>query len=100
MFYAVLTLISRVSFKAKTSFYVFKGYPRHRENRENAKKKIPVRGNTWNLELLSKLRENTGNFFKTQGILLAQVVNALILKVKDIAIFAAKKNPFFFPEAG
>ena len=36
--------------------------------------------------------QNTG---KTQGILLAQVVNALILKVKDIAIFAAKKIHFF-----
>ena len=31
---------------------------------------------------------------KTQGILLAQFVNALILKVKDIAIFAAKKSIF------
>ena len=44
--------------------------------------------NTGNL----KICQNTG---KTQGILLAQVVNALILKVKDIAIFAAKKIPFF-----
>ena len=30
------------------------------------------------------------NFAKTQGILFAQVVNSLILKVTDIAIFAAK----------
>ena len=78
-----------------------------------------VRENTGNLEILSKHREfcqNTGNYVKiqgilskyrefcqntgkTQGILLAQVVNALILKVKDIAIFAAKKS-IFFPEAG
>ena len=36
---------------------------------------------------------------KTQGILLAQVVNVLILKVKDIAVVAAKKN-HFFPEVG
>ena len=36
-----------------------------------------------------------GNFVKTQGILLAQVVNTLILKVKDIAIVAAKKSFFF-----
>ena len=43
--------------------------------------------------------QNTGNFVKTQGILLSQVVNVLILKVKDIAIVAIKKNPFF-PEAG
>ena len=39
------------------------------------------------------------NLGKTQGILLAQVVNVLILKVKDIAIVAAKKS-IFFPEAG
>ena len=71
-------------------------------------KKIPVRENTANLEILSKHRE-FGNFVKTQekqwgfclntgktqGILLAQVVNVLILKVKDIAIVAAKKLFFF-----
>ena len=39
-----------------------------------------------------------GNFAKTQGILFAQVVNSLILKVKDIAIFAAKIS-ICFPEA-
>ena len=33
------------------------GYPRHRENRENGKKKIPVMENTGNLEILSKHRE-------------------------------------------
>ena len=57
--------------------------------------KFAVRENTWNLEMLSKHREfcqNTGN---TQGILLAQVENTLIQKVKDIAIFAAKKSIFF-----
>ena len=31
-----------------------------------------------------------GYFAKTQGIWFAQVVNSLILKVKDISIFAAK----------
>ena len=40
-----------------------------------------------------------GNFAKTQGILFAQVVNSLILKVKDIVIFAVKIS-IFFPEAG
>ena len=35
--------------------------------------------------MLSKHRENIGNF----------VVNVLILKVKDIAIVAAKKSNFF-----
>ena len=40
-----------------------------------------------------------GNFAKTQGILFAQVVNSLILKVKDTAIFAAKIS-IFFPVAG
>ena len=43
-------------------------------------KKIPVRGK--NCEF--------GNFAKTHGILFAQVVNSLILKVKDIAIIATK----------
>ena len=50
---------------------------------------------TGNLEILSKRRENTGNFLKTQGILLAQVVNVLILKVKDIAIVSETKSIFF-----
>ena len=73
------------------------GYPRHRENRGQGKwpKKIPVRENTGNLEMLSKHREFCLNTGKTQGILLAQVINVLILKVKDIAKVAAKKNPFF-----
>ena len=65
------------------------GYPRHRENRENDQKKNPCQG---------KHRE-FGNFAKTQGILFAQVVNSLILKVKDTAIFAVKIS-IFFPEVG
>ena len=36
-----------------------------------------------------------GNFTKTQGIWFAQVVNSLILKVKDISKFAAKISNFF-----
>ena len=47
-----------------------------------------------------KRREFCLNTGKTQGVLLAQVVNVLILKVKDIAIVAAKKKSIFFPEAG
>ena len=43
-----------------------------------------------------KYREFCLNTGKTRGILLAQVVNVLILKVKDIALVATKKNPFFF----
>ena len=35
-----------------------------------------------------------GNLAKIQGILFAQVINSLILKVKDIAIFAAKISIF------
>ena len=54
-----------------------------------------VRENTGNLEILSKHREFCLNKGKTQGILLAQIVNVLILNVKDIAIFAAKKIHFF-----
>ena len=60
-------------------------------------KKFCVRENTGNLEILPKHRENTGNLEilpkkqgKTQGIWFAQVLNSLILKVKDISIFAAK----------
>ena len=56
-------------------------------------KKFCVRENTGNLEILPKHRE-FGNFTKktgkTQGIWFAQVLNSLILKVKDISIFAAK----------
>ena len=51
------------------------------------------------LEILSKHREFCLITGKTQGILLAHVVNVLILKVKDIAIVAAKIN-HFCPEAG
>ena len=36
-----------------------------------------------------------GNFANTQRILFVQVVNSLILKVKDIAIFAVKHSIFF-----
>ena len=38
-----------------------------------------------------------GNFAKTQGIWFALVVNSLILKVKDILIFAAKIYQDFYP---
>ena len=58
-------------------------------------KKFPVRETTGNLEIWSKHREFGQNTGKTQGILLAQVVNVPILKVKDIAIVAAKKSIFF-----
>ena len=54
------------------------GYPLHRENRENGQK-IPCQGK----------HRKFGNFVKTQGktqgILLAQVVNALILKVPQVS---------------
>ena len=51
------------------------------------------------VKIQGKQREFCLNKGKTQGILLAQVVNVMILKVKDIAIVAAKKI-HFFPEAG
>ena len=35
-----------------------------------------------------------GNLAKTQGIWFAQVVNSLILKVKDMLVFAAKISKF------
>ena len=45
------------------------------------------------------IRENRefGNFAKTQGILFAQGVNFLILKIQNIAIFAVK---FSYSEIG
>ena len=42
-----------------------------------------------NIPCLGKDRE-FGNVAKTQGICFAQVVNSLILKVKDVSIFVAK----------
>ena len=55
------------------------------KTRKMAKKK-PVRKNTGNLETLSKHREFCINTGKTQGILLAEVVNVLILKVnRDVS---------------
>ena len=50
-------------------------------------------GETGKMATNFPVRENTGNFInvaKTQGIWLAQVVNSLILKVKDISQFAAE----------
>ena len=63
-------------------------YPLHRENRENGGEKS-VRENTGNLAIFAKTQEK-------DRILFAQVVNSLILKVKDISIFAAKISSFFF----
>ena len=40
-----------------------------------------------------------GNSAKTLGILFAQVINSLILKVKESVIFVAEFS-IFFPEAG
>ena len=56
------------------------GYPLHRENRENGQKMSGKTQKIW------KFCQNTG---KTQGIWFAQVVNSLVLKVKDIFKFAA-----------
>ena len=52
-------------------------------------KKIPVR----------ELHREFRNFTKTHRILFAEVVNSLILKVKNISIFATKIS-IFFPECG
>ena len=54
------------------------GYPRHRENYQ----KKSLSGKT---KEICKFCQNTR---ETQGILFAQDVNSLILKVKDSAIFA------------
>ena len=55
----------------------------HRENRENGPKN----------SLQGKHRE-LRNFAKTQGVLFAQVVNSLIIKMEDISIFATKYSIF------
>ena len=68
------------------------GYPLHRENRENGQRNS-LSGKA---QGIWKFCQNVG---KTQGILFAQVVNSLILKVRDTAIFAAKISTFF-PEVG
>ena len=62
------------------------GYPRHRENRKTGKitKRNPCQ----------RKHRKLGNFAKTQGYLFAPVVNSLILKAKDIAIFAADISIF------
>ena len=75
--------------------YSVAGYPRHRENRENDTKNIPCQGKHREFGIFAKAQEKHRKFGKTQGILLGQVVNSLILKVKDIAIFAAKISIFF-----
>ena len=65
------------------------GHPLHkesRENRENGQKKS-LSGKA---QGIWKCCQSTG---KTQGIWFAQVVNSLILKVKDISKFAAKNSP-------
>ena len=58
------------------------GYPLHRENRENGQKN-PCQG----------IHRELGNFAKTQGIWFTQLVNSLIVKIKDISKFAAKISP-------
>ena len=46
-------------------------------------------------QLKKKSVKEYGNFAKTQGIWFAQVVNSLILKVKDILMIAAKMSNYF-----
>ena len=74
--------------RRKRQSWIDTGYPRHRGNRENGKTKS-LSGKTQGIR---KFCQNTG---KTRGFFFAQVVNALILKVKDIVIFAKKKSIFF-----
>ena len=62
------------------------GYPLHRENGKNENiLSVKTQG-------IGKFSQNTE---KAHGIWFAQVVNSLILKVKDIAIFAVEIFPFF-----
>ena len=61
-------------------------------------KQIPCQGKHRDFGKFVKTQGKHGEFCqktgKTQGILLGQVVNVLILKVKDIAIVAAKISIF------
>ena len=74
------------------------GYPRTGKTGKMAKE-IPCQGKHREfgnfVKTQGKHHESCLNTGQTQGILLAQVVNVLILKVKDIAIVAAKKIIFF-----
>ena len=75
------------------------GYPRHRENRENRRQK-KVKGQK---KVPQGKHREFGNFAKTQGIWFAQVINSLILKVRDVSLFATKISNIsiiFFGGAG
>ena len=61
------------------------GYPLHRENRGNG----PNNSLSGETQGIWKFGQNTG---KTRGIWFAQVVNPLVLKVKDISKFAMKNS--------
>ena len=67
----------------------YTGYLLHSENRgeKRKKEKNPCQGKHTEREF--------GNFAKTQGIWFVQVVNSLILQVKDISIFPVKIFNFF-----
>ena len=60
------------------------GYPLLKQGK---KEKWPKKFLSGKTEGIWKFSQNTG---KIQGIWFAQVLNSLILKVKDISIFAAK----------
>ena len=88
--YTVKDLVTAFYISSNTHTYVCHPCPvlfsylqgTHRENREIGHKKIPVRENTRILEILLKHREFCLNSGKTQGILVAQVINVLIPKVR------------------
>ena len=61
------------------------GYSRHRENRENGQKEIPVRENTGNLEMLPKHRKFGLLKFKFPD-----------LKLKDILRYLLQNFHFFY----
>ena len=64
--------------------WAYTRYPMHRKNIESGPPKKFLSGKT---QGIWKLCHNTG---KSQGIWFAQFGNSLILKVKNISIFAAK----------
>ena len=54
--------------------------------------KWPKTNLSWKTQRIQKFCQNTG---KTQGIWFAQVINSLIIKVKDILVFAVNISKLF-----
>ena len=83
------TLIGRPKFRLNSMVFLIRV-----PTAQGKQGKWPKKSLSWKTQAIWKFCQNIG---KTQGILFAQAVNSLILKVNDIAIhvFAAKISIFF-----